>query len=108
MKDTLIFSEETKLLARFAKALGHPARIEILNYLAKQNTCFTGDIVEIMPLAQATVSQHLKALKEAGLICGTVQPPKVSYCIDQQNWIKAQTILWQLFENGCCKNQCTS
>ncbi|TAD86629.1 MAG: ArsR family transcriptional regulator [Bacteroidetes bacterium] len=70
-------------LAAFTKAIAHPARIAILNILAKHNTCICGQIVDGLPLAQATVSQHLKALKNAGLIKGSVSGPKSCYCI---NW----------------------
>jgi predicted transcriptional regulator len=82
-------------LAMFAKALGHPTRIAILNYLDKQSCCFTGDLVEVFPLAQSTISQHLKELKNAGLIQGELNPPKIKYCINQENWNKAK----ELFEN---------
>ncbi len=88
---------ETEELARFAKALGHPTRIEILKYLENRSCCFTGDLVEIFPVAQSTVSQHLKELKEAGLIQGEVNPPKVKYCIDQENWQRAKLLFAQLF-----------
>ena len=84
-------------LARFAKALGHPARIAILKQLASMNCCFCGDIVDELPLAQATVSQHLKELKESGLIHGNIEPPKVRYCIDPVNWAKAKTLIQKLF-----------
>jgi len=89
------YKEDEINLARYAKALGHPARIAILNFLASANACFCGEIVEELPIAQATVSQHLKELKDAGLIQGSIQPPKVSYCIDTENWKKAK----QLFDN---------
>lgn len=89
--------KETEELARFAKALGHPTRIEILKYLESRSCCFTGDLVDIFPVAQSTVSQHLKELKEAGLIKGEVNPPKVKYCIDQENWQRAKTLFGILF-----------
>lgn len=69
-------------LARFAKALGHPARVAIVRRLLAQGSCVCGEIVEGLPLAQATVSQHLKVLKEAGLVIGEVDGPRVCYCID--------------------------
>ena len=75
------YSEETETLARFAKALGHPTRLIILKYLSNQSCCYTGDLVEMLPLAQSTISQHLKELKEAGLIEGEINPPKIKYCI---------------------------
>lgn len=77
------FTQEEQDLSAFAKALAHPARIAILKMLATKNACICGEIVEVLPLAQATVSQHLKALKEAGLINGTIDGPKICYCI---NW----------------------
>jgi ArsR family transcriptional regulator len=86
------YKEEEIVLARYAKALGHPARIAILNFLAGTNACFCGEIVDELPIAQATVSQHLKELKDAGLIQGSIQPPKVRYCIDPENWKKAKKL----------------
>ncbi|MCX6246318.1 MAG: winged helix-turn-helix domain-containing protein [Bacteroidetes bacterium] len=83
------------LLARYAKALGHPARIAILKFLASSDACFCGEIVDELPIAQATVSQHLKELKESGLIQGSIEPPKVRYCIEPKNWDNAR----KLFDN---------
>ena len=80
------YSKDEELMAKFAKALAHPARISILKLLSKQDTCYCGDIVEELPIAQATVSQHLKELKEAGLIQGTIEGPKVCYCLNPKNW----------------------
>ena len=77
------FSPKEQELAAFAKALAHPARIAILKVLAQKNECICGEIVEVLPLAQSTVSQHLKELKNAGLIKGTVDGPRSCYCI---NW----------------------
>jgi len=77
------FSTQEQELAAFANALAHPARIAILKVLAEHNTCICGEIVEILPLAQSTVSQHLKALKNAGLINGIIDGPRSCYCI---NW----------------------
>jgi ArsR family transcriptional regulator len=72
-------------LARLCKALGHPARLAILRYLkARRGTCTCGDIVDQLPLAQSTVSQHLKVLKDAGLIQGEIAPPRVCYCLDER------------------------
>jgi len=86
------YQENTELLAKFAKALGHPTRIEILKHLEKSTSCFTGEIVDVFPLAQSTVSQHLKELKNAGLIKGELNPPKVKYCIDYENWEVAKKL----------------
>ena len=82
-------------LAKFAKALSHPARIAILNLLLKKKSCVCGSIVEELPLSQSTVSQHLKELKSAGLIKGNTKGASVCYCIDEKNWETAQKI----FEN---------
>ncbi|MFV1884563.1 MAG: ArsR/SmtB family transcription factor [Balneola sp.] len=83
---TKAFSETQNRLAATAKAMGHPARIAILQYLAKKNSCFCGDIVDELPLSQSTVSQHLKELKAAGLVKGEVEGASVCYCIDEEGW----------------------
>ena len=77
-------------MARFAKALGHPTRLRILQLLSNQSCCFTGDLTEELSIAQSTVSQHLQELKRAGLIKGTIHPPKTRYCIHQDNWKRAR------------------
>lgn len=79
----MIHSHDTELFAAMCKALGHPARVMIINYLKKIDRCLCGDIVELLPLAQSTVSQHLKCLKDAGLIKGEVEGPKTCYCLDK-------------------------
>ncbi len=84
-------------LARFAKALSHPVRIQILARLAAANYCHTGDIVNVFPLAQSTISQHLKELKDAGLIQGKICPPKVKYCINEENWKIAREMFQEFF-----------
>ena len=84
------YTEKQEKMARFAKALGHPARIAIMQFLAKQEQCYFGDIHEELPIAKATVSQHLSELKDAGLIQGTIEAPKVRYCINQDNWLLAR------------------
>ncbi len=71
-------------LARLAKALGHPARVRIVRFLLSRDTCMCGDIVEHLPLAQSTVSQHLKVLKDSGLVQGTIAGPRVCYCVDRE------------------------
>jgi DNA-binding transcriptional ArsR family regulator len=80
-------------LAELAKALAHPARIAILRQLAKQDECICGEIVEVLPLAQATVSQHLKALKKVGLIDGTIDGPRSCYCVNYKILQKAEEML---------------
>lgn len=79
-------------LASFAKAMGHPVRIQILRLLNSQACCYTGDLTDQIPLAQSTISQHLKALKDAGLIQGEIVPPKVKYCLNKENWGKVQML----------------
>jgi ArsR family transcriptional regulator len=76
-------NNDTELFAAMCKALGHPARVMIINYLKRIDRCLCGDIVELLPLAQSTVSQHLKCLKDAGLIKGEVEGPKTCYCLDK-------------------------
>jgi len=82
------FSLSDQEMANFAKALSHPARIAIIKILAEQNSCICGEIVEVLPLAQSTVSQHLKELQEAGLVQGTVDGKKSCYCIHWENFNK--------------------
>lgn len=86
------YEEDEIALARFAKALGHPARIAIMKHLASMADCCFTDILNELPIAQSTVSQHLSELKDSGLIKGNLEPPKVMYCIDVDNWKKAQTL----------------
>ncbi len=99
------YSIRQEQLARFAKAMGHPARIAILQFLAKQETCYFGDIHEELPIAKATVSQHLKELKEAGLIQGEVEAPKVKYCINRDNWQLAKELFGGFFAQCLCKKE---
>ncbi len=96
--ENINYKKSTEELARFAKALGHPTRIAILRHLENQSCCFTGDLVEVFPLAQSTISQHLKELKNAGLIQGELRPPKIKYCINQENWKKATKLFADFFK----------
>ncbi len=86
------YNEKDIALARYSKALGHPARVAIIKHLASMNTCCFTDILYELPIAQATVSQHLTELKNSGLIQGCVEPPKVQYCINKENWETAQKL----------------
>jgi DNA-binding transcriptional ArsR family regulator len=103
---TYHFSTKENTIAGYAKALAHPARVAILQFLAKQPSCICGDIVEELPLSQSTVSQHLKELKSAGLIKGDIDGAKVCYCIDEKQWKVAQVALTGLFDKyksgKCC------
>ena len=83
-------------LARLAKALGHPVRVEIVRMLAARGTCVCGEIVGRLPLAQATVSQHLKVLKDAGLVRGDLDPPRVCYCIDPAGVARLKSLVAEL------------
>ncbi len=93
------FSVKDNRIAKYAKALSHPARIAILKLLLKKESCICGDIVNELPLSQSTVSQHLKELKEAGLIKGDIEGAKVCYCIDEQQWLIAKQEISQLFSS---------
>jgi DNA-binding transcriptional ArsR family regulator len=102
---TEAFSKSQIELAALAKALGHPARIAIIQFLAKQKTCICGDIVDELPLSQSTVSQHLKELRNVGLIKGNIDGPSVCYCINEKAWARAQKLLGDLLSHistSCC------
>jgi len=100
------FTKSQNDLAGMAKAIGHPARIAILQFLASQKSCVCGDIVDELPLSQSTVSQHLKELKKVGLIKGNIEGPSVCYCIDLKAWNNAKSRLSEFFEKyqdpSCC------
>jgi len=100
------FTKTQNDLAAIAKALGHPARIAILQFLIRTRSCVCGDIVDELPLSQSTVSQHLKELKKVGLIKGDIDGPSVCYCIDEKRWNKMRESLGDLFESyeapDCC------
>ena len=100
------FTKAQNDLATLAKALGHPARIAILQFLIKSKSCVCGDIVDVLPLSQSTVSQHLKELKNAGLIKGDIDGPSVCYCIDERAWAKAKRVVGELFESFRTTNCC--
>jgi ArsR family transcriptional regulator len=100
------FTKTQNELAVITKALGHPARIAIIQFLIKSRSCVCGDIVDALPLSQSTVSQHLSELKKAGLIKGDIEGPSVCYCIDEKAWERAKKMvvnfLESYLENGCC------
>lgn len=85
-------TEEQKRAARFAKAMGHPIRMYILELLSNQSCCYSGDLTEVLPVVKSTISQHLKELKDAGLIQGEIEAPKVKYCLNKENWAEAQVL----------------
>ena len=84
-------------LARYAKALGHPVRVYVIELLSKQSCCYSGDLTEVLPIAKSTLSQHLKELKDAGLIQGTIEAPKIKYCINETNWAEARKLFRKYF-----------
>jgi len=97
------FTQEDIWLANVAKSLSHPARIKILKMLNEMNSCMVGSLVDKLPLAQATVSQHLKELKRVGLIDGEIDGPKVCYCVNNKTLLKAKSALDKMFNKiGCC------
>lgn len=95
-----IFTQEQNEIAKIAKVLGHPARIAILQHLFKINSCICGDLVDVIGLAQPTISQHLKELKSIGIIKGSIEGTSICYCIDSENWKVIQQKLSLLFEAG--------
>ena len=102
---TEIFSEEQNKIALLAKAIGHPARVAILQHLFKLQACVCGDLVDEIGLAQPTISQHLKELKALGIIKGNVEGTSVCYCIDQQAWedmFETSTHFFNKKINGSC------
>lgn len=90
MKKQEVLTEDQKKFARYAKAMGHPIRMYVLETLSKQECCYSGDLSEILPIAKSTLSQHLKELKSAGLIQGETEPPKIKYCLNKKNWEEAR------------------
>ncbi len=105
---TEIFTDQQNQVAMFAKAYGHPARVAILQYLFKINACICGELVEEIGLAQPTISQHLKELKNLGLIKGSIEGTSICYCIHQENWTAMKKVMKQFLDqdnenkNNCC------
>ncbi|TDE09353.1 ArsR/SmtB family transcription factor [Dyadobacter psychrotolerans] len=103
---TQVFTDKQNRIADLAKALAHPARVAIIQHLLKEKSCVCGDLVEVLPLAQATVSQHLKELKQIGILHGEINPPRVCYCINETVWQEAKAIFGEIFESdvevACC------
>ncbi len=104
---TDLFTEEQNDMAKAAKAFAHPARVAIIQYLLKANACVNGDLVQELGLAQPTISQHLKELKEIGIIQGTIEGVSVSYCINPTRWNEIQSQFNNIFTQfknplSCC------
>ena len=98
MEKEEVLTEDQKTIARFAKAMGHPIRMYVLDLLSKQTCCYSGDLTEVLPIAKSTLSQHLKELKDAGLIQGEIEAPKIKYCLNQDNWNLAKQLFARLFK----------
>ncbi|WP_439555497.1 ArsR/SmtB family transcription factor [Dyadobacter sp.] len=104
---TEIFTPQQNRIADLAKAFAHPARVAILQLLVKKKACVCGDLVDELPLAQATVSQHLKELKRIGIIKGEINPPRVCYCINEVVWNEARQVFGAVLDTfepaaACC------
>ncbi|MBN2747725.1 MAG: winged helix-turn-helix transcriptional regulator [Bacteroidales bacterium] len=100
MTDKIELTAEVKQMALIAKAMSHPVRLYILKKLSTMNACcYSGDLVEELPIGRSTLSQHLKELKFAGLIQGEIEPPYIKYCLNKENWAKARELFAQLFDN---------
>jgi ArsR family transcriptional regulator len=103
---TEIFTDEQNTIAQIAKALGHPARVAILQHLVKIDSCICGDLVDEIGLAQPTISQHLKELKTIGIIKGNIEGTSVCYCIDQNNWSIMKKMLLNFLDQHSLKSEC--
>tara|TARA_R110002051_G_scaffold86498_2_gene152365 strand:- start:31026 stop:31355 length:330 start_codon:yes stop_codon:yes gene_type:complete len=103
---TEMFTDEQNKISLFAKAFGHPARVAILQHLFKIDTCICGDLVNEIGLAQPTISQHLKELKNLGLIKGNVEGTSVCYCIDKENWASMKDIMTHFLDQDISSNTC--
>ena len=101
-----LFTERQNRLASLAKVIGHPARVAIIEYLLEHETCICNDLVSELPLSQSTVTQHLRELKQIGLIKGEIEGPKVNYCIDEKTWEDAKSIFVNLFDKFVSKKDC--
>lgn len=92
MTEEKVITEKQEKAARYAKAMGHPVRMYVLELLSTQSCCYSGDLSDELPIAKSTLSQHLKELKEAGLIQGETELPKIKYCINKKNWEEARKL----------------
>lgn len=101
-----LFKKRQNKMAMLAKAFDHPARVAILEYLLDNNTCICNDLVDLLPLSQSTITQHLKELKQIGIIKGEVEGPKVNYCIDEKVWVEAKDIFINMFTRYVKQNKC--
>jgi len=98
MTNKEVITEKQKKIARYAKAMGHPIRMYVLELLSEQSCCYSGDLTEELPIVKSTLSQHLKELKDAGLIQGEIEAPKIKYCINKENWKEAQDLFKEFWK----------
>lgn len=105
LSKALLFSAEQNVLATLGKALGHPARIAILQYMIKNRTCIVGDLTRELPLSQSSISQHLKELKNIGLVKGEIEGPSVCYCINEEMMLELTESLNSFIKDikSCCR-----
>lgn len=96
----IYYTTDQEKLARYAKVLSHPVRVYVMDFLANNldRCCYSGDMVEELPIARSTLSEHLKELKKAGLIQGEISPPYIKYCIDRENWDEAKLLMSNFFK----------
>ncbi|MCF8332099.1 MAG: helix-turn-helix domain-containing protein [Bacteroidales bacterium] len=101
MGNKVNISDEVVEMAKLAKAMGHPVRLYILQKLSQMNACcYSGDLVDELPVGRSTLSQHLKELKYAGLIQGEIEPPYIKYCLNKENWENAKSMFHRLFDES--------
>ncbi len=93
-----VLTDKQKKIARYAKAMGHPIRMYVLELLSKQSCCYSGDLTEELPIVKSTLSGHLKELRDAGLIQGEIEAPKIRYCINKENWKEAQELFKEFMQ----------
>jgi DNA-binding transcriptional ArsR family regulator len=103
---SILFKKRQNRVATLAKAFDHPARVAILEYILAHQTCICNDLVDVLPLSQSTITQHLKELKQIGIIKGEVDGPKVNYCIDDKVWEEARDMFVTIFSKHVKKNDC--
>lgn len=98
MSGESVYTKKQEKIARYAKAMGHPVRMYVLDLLSNQSCCYSGNLSDELPIAKSTLSQHLKELKDAGLIQGETEAPRVKYCINKENWKEAQLLFKQFLK----------
>jgi DNA-binding transcriptional ArsR family regulator len=103
-----IITKDHKKAARYAKAMGHPIRMYVLELLSKQSCCYSGDLSEVLPVVKSTLSQHLKELKDAGLIQGEIEAPRIKYCLNYENWAEAKELLAKFMQSHPKISNCNS